>query len=55
MISYTTFVSLIYVIYAWFAIGVGIISVFSIRELFLMFRKTNDHGTVIEGVKSYEM
>lgn len=55
MISYTTFVSLIYVIYAWFAVGVGIISVFSIRELISMFKGTNSHDEVIEGVKSYEM
>lgn len=57
MISFTTFELLIYIVYAWFAIGVGVISIFAVKELFLMIKGTNADTSKndIKGAKCYEM
>ena len=36
MISFTTFSTLITVTYAWFAIGAVVISIFAVKELWIM-------------------
>lgn len=55
MISFTTFVSMIYFVYAWFAFGVAIISIFSIKELAVLFRGSSAQESTVKGAKSYEM
>ena len=37
MISFTAFKLFILIVYVWFAVGIAVISVFAIRELFSWF------------------
>ena len=43
MISFTAFKLFILIVYVWFAVGIAVISVFAIRELFSWFKVPNEH------------
>lgn len=45
MISFTTFKLFITIVYVWFAIGVAVISVFAVRELYSWFKSSEDHSS----------
>ncbi len=44
MISFTAFKLFIAVVYVWFAIGIVVISVFAVRELFAWFRADDEES-----------
>lgn len=52
MITLTTFKVLIYVVYIWFVLGAGLISVFAVKELWTMLTegsRKKDYDKVVEG------
>ena len=60
--SYDQFLQLfklfILIVYVWFAVGIAVISVFAIRELFSWFKVPNEHisQSIQKGPrKNYEM
>lgn len=58
MISFTAFKLFILIVYVWFAVGIAVISVFAIRELFSWFKVPNEHisQSIQKGPrKNYEM
>ena len=58
MISFTAFKLFILIVYVWFAVGIAVISVFAIRELFSWFKVPNEQisqSTQKGPRKNYEM
>ena len=56
--SFTAFKLFILIVYVWFAVGIAVISVFAIRELFSWFKVPNEHisQSIQKGPrKNYEM
>ena len=52
MISFTAFKLFILIVYVWFAVGIAVISVFAIRELFSWFKVTKEHISKSYGISS---
>lgn len=50
MISFTAFKLFILIVYVWFAVGIAVISVFAIRELFSWFKVPNEHISQSYGI-----
>ena len=48
MISFTAFKLFILIVYVWFAVGIAVISVFAIRELFSWFKVPTCHKSVLK-------
>lgn len=58
MISFTAFKLFIAIVYLWFAVGIVVISIFAIKELFSWFKVPQDHSSqAIQGGQktNYEM
>lgn len=45
MISFTAFKLFIAVVYLWFAVGIVVISIFAVRELFSWFKVPQEHSS----------
>lgn len=52
MISFTAFKLFHIIVYVWFAVGIAVISVFAIRELFSWFKVPNEHISQSYGISS---
>lgn len=52
MISFIAFKLFILIVYVWFAVGIAVISVFAIRELFSWFKVPNEHISQSYGISS---